>query len=102
MISICVNIQQVLDTACNLHERAKNPAQNPMDFDQPEPEERNDTADGFDYDAAFQKDADVRGLCALENLIRQLESVGPMSHVEMACHLYPSVRCYVDCTEANN
>ena len=27
-----------------------------MDFDQPEPEELNDPADDFDYDAAFQKE----------------------------------------------
>jgi hypothetical protein len=70
--------------AGNLHERAKHPAQNPTDFDKPVPEVMNDRADDLDYDAAFQIDSDARGLCALENLIRQLESVGPMSHEEIA------------------
>jgi len=55
-----INSCQYSVGAGNLHERAKNPAQNPMDFDQPEPEELNDPADDFDYDAAFQKDADKR------------------------------------------
>jgi hypothetical protein len=32
-----------------------------MDFDQPEPEEMNDFAEDFNYDATFQKDADARG-----------------------------------------
>jgi hypothetical protein len=45
----------------------------------------NDPADDIDFDAAFVKDSDISGSRkALGNFLQELESIGIMSHEEIA------------------
>jgi hypothetical protein len=58
---------------------------NSPDFDSSEPEEMNDPADDINFDAAFVKDSDISGAReALGKFLQELESIGIMSHEEIA------------------